>query len=190
MTHTGSHAPLKVTAVYVTSLNGNFTKDGQTDVQDWASGEDHEHFSALIARHEVLVMGRNTYEAKRSQPEPGRLRVVLTDNPSHYAQNAVPKQLEFVSATATQLLQRLQARGYKNILLVGGSVNTQFLDAGLVDELWLTVEPKIFGRGKQLFAGAQTDPRMRLLSCKQLNKQGTILLHYLIERPTSVTLST
>ena len=74
-------------------------------------------------------------------------------------------------------------KGYKKLLLPGGTnTNTSFLIAGLVDEILLTVEPKIFGLGKQLFLEKSLEASLELLSFKKLNKQGTLLLHYQIKK--------
>jgi dihydrofolate reductase len=90
--------------------------------------------------------------------------------------------MEFMDASPQELLERLEARGYKRILLVGGQVNTQFWAADLVDQAFVTVEPLVFGQGRNLLDGADLDVRLQLQSVKQLNKRGTLLLHYLVDK--------
>jgi riboflavin biosynthesis pyrimidine reductase len=56
-----------------------------------------------------------------------------------------------------------------------------FLAAGLVDEIWLTVEPLLFGGGTPLLA-ARVDVRLELLASEKLNAAGTLLLRYRVVR--------
>jgi dihydrofolate reductase len=58
----------------------------------------------------------------------------------------------------------------------GASVYGQFLNAGLVTDVYLTVEPFLFGGGVPLAQGFDR-VALKLESVKQLNSQ-TILLHY------------
>ncbi|MCR4305461.1 MAG: dihydrofolate reductase family protein, partial [Candidatus Daviesbacteria bacterium] len=87
--------------------------------------------------------------------------------------------LEFSSKSPKQLVKELTGRGYKQILLASGpKLNTAFLKDKLVQELWLTLEPNIFGVGIGLVDSEKLDIKLRLLSSKRLNPQGTLLLKY------------
>ena len=59
------------------------------------------------------------------------------------------------------LRQAREAAGEKNVIVMGGAdVLRQCLDAGIVDELALTIAPILIGSGKRLFDGiASTDLR-------------------------------
>ena len=75
----------------------------------------------------------------------------------------------------------MSALGYKKILLVGGAtINGLFLKQNLVDELFLTIEPKIFGYGKNIVEGNLLNTSLQLISIKKINKFGTLLLKYKI----------
>jgi dihydrofolate reductase len=50
-----------------------------------------------------------------------------------------------------------------------------------VDEIWLTVEPLLFGGGTPLLA-ARVDVRLALLASERLNAAGTLLLRYRVVR--------
>jgi riboflavin biosynthesis pyrimidine reductase len=56
-----------------------------------------------------------------------------------------------------------------------------FFAAGLVDEIWLTVEPILFGGGTPLLV-ARVDVRLELLASEKLNAAGTLLLRYRVAR--------
>jgi dihydrofolate reductase len=73
----------------------------------------------------------------------------------------------------------LEARGYTEAVLTGGAqINALFLKSGLVDEVWLTVEPLIFGAGIDLFRGIEFDERATLIHVERLNEGGTVHLRY------------
>jgi riboflavin biosynthesis pyrimidine reductase len=61
------------------------------------------------------------------------------------------------------------------------------LRANLVDEILLTVEPKIFGPGVPLLAEFAGEARLELREVKRLNAQ-TILLRYVVPKNATVTL--
>ena len=60
---------------------------------------------------------------------------------------------EFVTAGAEAALARARAAaGGRNILVMGGAnLLGQYLDAGVIDELTVTIAPVLLGSGKRLF---------------------------------------
>ncbi|HCC84603.1 MAG TPA: hypothetical protein DEP87_02885 [Candidatus Pacebacteria bacterium] len=172
---------MNVKLMMVQSLDGCITAGKNSNIYDWTSQEDAEQFFAEIATAKVIVMGRQTYEANRTKIKlrPGTLRVVLTSQPDQFISEKVPEQLEFSAESPTQLVKRLAAAGCPEILLVGGSIcNTAFLAVGLVTEIWLTIEPVIFGSGLTLCQTLPSPMALELQSCDQLNSRGTLLLKY------------
>src|SRR3989344_7228835 len=169
---------MKVTMVAVSTLNGKTTKGEESHIYSWTSKEDARFFFGLKEKNNLIVMSSKTYEAakKLMKHKEGRLRIVLTRNPKKYVKDTIENMLEFSSKDPLELVKDLENRGYKNMLLVGG--NTIFLKSNLVDEIYLTLEPKIFGKGKSLLNDEDMDFSLQLLSIKKLNKQGTILLKY------------
>lgn len=84
-----------------------------------------------------------------------------------------------------KIWRELTAQGIEKIAVLGGGQLTAGLfEAGLVDELWLTVCPLVLGGdasptpvdGVGFLAGEA--PRLRLLSIKQ--EQGELFLHYAV----------
>jgi dihydrofolate reductase len=176
---------MRVTMATVMSVDGRITQGDKVRASFWRSVEDGEILKSLIARHQVLIMGRKTYETVRPKPATHRLMIVLTSDMEQFASHEVPGSLEFVSEQPRQLISRLTARGYDSVLLLGGSSNIPFVEAGVVDELYLTVEPSLFGEGLPLAQGLPAAIPLRLVNSKQLNRQGTLLLRYeVIKRET------
>jgi len=52
----------------------------------------------------------------------------------------------------------------------------------LVDELYLTIEPRIFGEGKNIVEGRLLNKFLRLIGIEKLNKTGTVVLKYKINK--------
>jgi dihydrofolate reductase len=128
-------------------------------------------------------MGSGTYNAVKSfiKLSPNKLRIVLTRTPSKYKKDFIDGSLEFSSETPTNLAARLSKK-YKRMLLVGGATTSaRFLKEELIDEIYLTIEPKVFGTGIPLFAEGSFEADFRLLSIERLNKKGTILLKYKVK---------
>lgn len=178
---------MKIILIDVSSLDGKLTKGHDENIYEWSSPEDFAHFQKTKEENNLLVMGSGTFdkvkdiEKARLQAEERRLRIVLTSKPEKYQQYVVPGQLEFSKEKPKQLIERLEKCGYKQLLLVsGGNVATSFFKEKLIDELWLTIEPKIFGKGEPLVQEEQFDITLQLIKHKLLNKQGTLLLKYKI----------
>jgi len=176
---------MKVILVAVTSINGKLTHGDDPNIYTWTSKEDSEIFFRLIEKHNLIVMGSKTYEAVRSiiKLKKDKLRIVLTRNPRKYKDDTVKGSLEFSSESPKDLVKRLETKGYKEMLLVGGTkVNTAFLKNGLVDELHLTIEPLIFGKGKNLVLDEEFYVSLELFEFKRLNKKGTLCLIYKVNK--------
>ncbi|HSX15359.1 MAG TPA: dihydrofolate reductase family protein [Candidatus Saccharimonadales bacterium] len=176
---------MKVTLIAVASLDGKTTRGASPGTAGWASAEDQVVFRAQIAAHDCVVMGSATYAAARQiiRPRADKPRIVLTRRPERFVQEKRPG-LAFSKETPEALIKRLEASGYTSLLLVGGAqTNARFVDAGLVDELLVTIEPVMFGAGLPLTVTLKRNVPLRLVSHKRLNSQGTLLLHYAIQKP-------
>lgn len=139
----------------VISANGKSTRGGESP-HAWASPEDQEFFRDLKQKFGVLIMGRKTYEAAGRPGGDGIRRIVLS------------RKAGFILPTDVD-----------EALLVGGSeINGAFFAQKLIDDIFLTIEPIFFGDGLPLVQGLSDEVQLELLSMKQLNPDGTLLLHY------------
>ena len=170
--------------VAVSSLNGKVTKGKDPNIYSWTSKEDSKLFFSLIEKNNLIVMGSRTYEAARKviKLKKNKLRIVLTRNPKKYSGETKKDMLEFTNDTPLKLIKKLENRGYNKMLLVGGgTINSLFLKSKLVNEIYLTIEPKIFGQGQELINEENLDSNLKLINIKKLNKQGTLLLKYKVK---------
>jgi dihydrofolate reductase len=167
----------------LSTVDGKITKWEDGDTYSWNSDEDKKHFDSFVKKATLIVMGSRTYEVAKPNPKKNVLRIVMTRFPQQYKESAVPGMLEFTNEGPLALVTRLEKNGFKELLLVGGGeINTFFFQANLVDELWLTIEPKIFGKGKMIVSQAPMDVTLKLEMITQLNEQGTLLLHYFVAK--------
>jgi dihydrofolate reductase len=174
---------MRVTLIAAQSLDGYITRHDQPG-SAFSSPADHTFFRASLRAFDCCAMGRSTYEASREGLRLGTRswrRVVLTHTPEKHAAAAVAGELEFTAATPKELVTSLRAEGRKACaLLGGGQINGRFFAAGLVDEVWLTLEPRLFGGGTALLTGP-TDIRLRLLTHEPL-EGGALVVKYAVER--------
>lgn len=168
----------------VQTINGKITEGENAKVYKWTSAEDKQHFEKLVEQHNLIVMGSNTYEAAKKviKPVPGKFRIVLTRNPDKYVAETIEGQLEFWTSTPEELVKQCEEKGFTEMLLAGGGqINTLFFNAGLVNQLYLTVEPKIFAEGKSIVDEKVNVIDLHLVNMEKLNEKGTILLHYSVD---------
>lgn len=175
---------MKVTLMAAISLDGFITKHDQPG-SAFTSPEDKRFFHEAVLDFDCLIFGAGNYRQSSrwiaQHLRQDQLKVVLTRNPGDYEQEQKAGELEFTGERPRSLVQALAARGYRNAcLLGGGQIYGLFLAEKTVDELWLTLEPLLFGQGTKL-AEAKTDFRGELISCENLSPS-TLLLKY---RPAS-----
>jgi dihydrofolate reductase len=170
---------MKIILVFVSSLDGRITRWNEPHVMSWTSKEDQEYFKKNWREHKLVVIGSGTYDAEPiSAPKENRL-VILTSHPENYKDKEVTGHLEFTNESPAELVKRLNGEGYSEMMLAGGPhVATSFLKEGLVDELWLTLEPKIFASGANFAVGDKLDINLHLFSTEKINEQGTLILKY------------
>ena len=134
----------------------------------WTSKADKKIFIEETKKAGVIIMGRTTYDTI-GRPLPNRLNVIMDLDPD--TSKNIEGSLEFTKTQPKGLLKELEERGFKNIILGGGStINGIFLEQGLINEIWLTIEPKVFGEGLSLFKGADVDLDLEFIEYRQLDK--------------------
>lgn len=144
---------------------------------NWTSKEDKQFFVSETKKGGAIVFGRNTFATFGDKPLPGRLNYIMTLDPKDKKMEK-PGLLEFVvDSSPENVLANLKKRGFKKVFVGGGSmINGLFLDHKLADELWITIEPKIFGSGLRIFSEIKRDINLRLKSMKKTNQ--IVLLKY------------
>lgn len=155
------------------TINGMIARsDGTTGWSD----EDWESFLAMTKKVGNTVIGKNTYDMLLK--ERVILNKCLTVVMTHDTSLQGNEHTIFTNNKPVQVVKLLKAKGFDTVLLAGGGkVNSSFLKENLIDEVYIDIEPKIFGRGIPLFAEGEYEKTLKLLSVKKLN-ESTIQLHY------------
>lgn len=173
---------MKITLLAVTSLDGFITAGTDANIYNWTSKEDAKIFSQKIEDAKLILMGAKTFGHARHfmKSKEGRIRVVFTRDVKKYQSEVIPGYIEFVSENPKDIIKRFEEKGITEALLVGGSeINSLFLKENLISEMYITIEPVMFGEGKKLFSEGM-NAKLELLSTEKLNENGTLLLKYKI----------
>ncbi|MEO6949140.1 MAG: dihydrofolate reductase family protein [Ginsengibacter sp.] len=172
---------MKVILVFVSTLDGKITEWGNSHVRKWTSKEDQEYYKQIWKNERLIVMGSNTYMAEKFSPSPHLLLLVMTKHISKYKEYEVPGQIEFIDTEPKDLVEQYQKKGFEKMMVVGGPhVATSFFEEQLIDELWLTIEPKIFGKGGNFVSEQKLDIDLTMIKCEKVNEKGTMIARYAV----------
>lgn len=164
-----------------TSLDGFIARrDGRID---WLArverpGEDYgyQRFHDSV---DTLVVGRKTYETALgfpSWPYGGKRCIVLTRGAPEARHNE-----EFHAGAPAILAGRLKADGCKRVYVDGGGVIQQFLSAGLITDMTLSIIPILLGDGVRLFESTTRELPLRLVGSRSF-ESGLVQLEYRPDR--------
>jgi dihydrofolate reductase len=169
---------MKIIMVMVQSADGKIARFS-SEKTTWSSHEDKKHFHEITKKHGAVIMGRTTFETLES-PLPGRFNLVLTGKPDK--SKNIPQLLEFYSGSPLEAIRHLESLGYTSAVLAGGSsTNARFLEENLVDEIVLTIEGLLFGKGLGMCDGLNSERKLEIISVRQLTDM-TIIIHYRVRK--------
>ena len=171
---------MEVIGIVAISLDGCITRHDREGVS-FTSAADKRYYRQVLRTFDCSILGSKTFEEAKADilqaRTADRLRVVWTRHPDRYAQYAQEGALEFVAGDLADIVRELRASGRRRCAILGGTrVYTRCVQEGLLQELWVTLEPLGFGSGKRLFEG-EVNFRFRLESVDHLSDD-TLLLKY------------
>jgi len=182
----------RLTSFIHVTLDGCYAD--QNGDMNWAhEGSGDAEWQAFVAANarsgEMLLFGRTTYQMMlRYWPTPQATK----DNPAVAERmNALPKvvfsrTLEAATWNNTKLVKhgladevrRLKAQPGAHMATLGsGSIVSQLVQAGLVDELQIVVNPIVIGRGARLFGDVESRLDLQLTHTRRFDN-GKVLLSY------------
>ncbi len=158
------------------TANGYIAKaDGNSE---FTSEEDLKGFYNQSKNAGNIIMGKNTYLSALKYgyfPFPDALNVVATHKET---ENKWGNNVLFTDQSPMEILSLLESKGFNTAFLAGGGqLNTAFIKEGLIDEIYLDVEPLLFGNGIKVFADSNFETELELIGVNQLNSD-TVQLHY------------
>ncbi len=138
---------MKIVLLMAVTADGMIARDAN-HFADWTGKADKQYFVKTTKKAGVMIMGSKTWDTI-GKVLPGRKSVVMTRDKSRKSQD---KNLVFTDLAPEQIIEALSAQGFQCAALIGGAtVNTLFMAQDLIDEIHLTVVPKLFGQGLTLF---------------------------------------
>ena len=164
------------------SLNGFIAKENGDTA--WVGSEDKERFKNMTMKARNAVMGRNTYEIMQAEgdfPLDGRLNVVMTRNLQPSTGNVM-----FTDKTPGEVIDFMKEQGFTETMVIGGGrIAKSFLEAGLIDELYITIEPVLFGKGVPLIGGefieqGELEVNLEFLDFMRIS-ENELQLHYRVK---------
>jgi len=158
------------------SANGYIAKtDGNSE---FTSEEDLKGFYSHSKEAGNIIMGKNTYlEASKYGyfPFPDSLNIVVAHEP---IENKWSDRVVITNKSPKEILSMLEGKDFQIAFLAGGGqLSTSFAREKLIDEIYLDVEPLIFGEGIKVFAPGDFEFDLKLLEVNKLNSD-TVQLHY------------
>ena len=137
------------------SLDGYI--EGPHGEYDWCMTDQDYGMTAFFQRIDSMFIGRKSYELMTSLGDaamPGFPK--LKEYVFSRTLNEVKPGTELVKENISAAVKQIKNEPGKDIWLFGGSsLFTSLFNAGLVDEIWLSVHPILLGGGKLLFSNIQ-----------------------------------
>lgn len=141
--------------------------------EDWLPSEGWNEFIEDVKKYGNFIMGRETYElVTKLYPDynfndvDALYRVIVTTRDTFLQ----PEGYTVVNSPE-EAVDFLRSKDIKTGLLIGGGkLNSSFYTRGLVDEVWVTVNPVILGQGRPFIAERDFEARLELIDIAKLSK--------------------
>lgn len=159
------------------TLDGKIGRN-EKHFSDWTSKEDKKFMRALLDTCDAIIVGNSTYKTA-IKPLSKRNCIVLTRTVKSILKKR--DNLVYVNPKGINLKKYIADSGHKSIAVLGGAQTYSYcLKNRMLDELYLTIEPVVFGPGIPLFAEKIGSKKVTVVSVKKLNRTGTVLIYALI----------
>ncbi len=156
-----------------TTVNGYIAK---TNNETPWSDEEWLSFSKIVKETGNIIIGRRTYEIMKANNEFSKIgnpfTVIVSKKDFAHDYNFT------IAKSPKEALKILEEKGFDKALIAGGGIlNSSFMKENLIEEIYLDLEPLIFGKGIRLFSNNDFEANLELIEAKNLSKN-TIQLHY------------
>ena len=180
----GAPRARKITLYIAASLDGFIARrDGSIDWLPTEAGPEDYGYQEFLAGIDTVVMGRKTYDLarRRDGPEPfaGRRGVVFSRRRAGQRDG----RTRFIGDDPADTVRELRMKRGRGIWLVGGGeIARECLEAGLVNEVVLTLVPVLLGDGLPLFLPRAGTTWLHLRGSRSF-PNGLVQLTYETRRP-------
>lgn len=172
---------MKVILYMAISANGMIAR--KNDKTDWSEAESN-FYIAKVKDCGNMIIGKRTYEIMQRDDNKDADTDVL-GNPqivvlSSKQETGNKSGVEFVKSPS-EAISFLEKKGFKTAMVAGGSqVDTAFIKADIVDEIYLDVESILFGEGIPLFSPSEFEIQLELMETTRISENG-VQLHYKVK---------
>ncbi|QIP13069.1 hypothetical protein G8759_10730 [Spirosoma aureum] len=171
---------MKITIFIAVSTNG-FISNAR-NVPDWLSEEYGQGLYAICQKFNAVIMGKTTYDILAPNYLPLQnegTTVVLTTHKQAKSDNST---VVFTQGSPSEIVQMLTDKGHTEAVIIGGAMAmSEFVNAGLVNDIYFVMEPVLFGNGLPLLKGVEMDFKLNLLEVTKLNNS-SLQLHYELQK--------
>lgn len=137
--------------------------------EDWLPADGWDDFLKEAKRFNNIVMGRETYDQVTARYKDYNFdnvevdhKVIVTKNPDFKA----PEGYVVVDSPEAAM-DYIKTKNLSELFLIGGGkLNSAFIKRGLVDEIHLTINPYIIGKGRSFVGSEAFDLPLKLINSK------------------------
>ena len=166
---------MKVTLHLAISADGFIAKlDGDSS---WVAPADEALFKERAREAGCLVVGKKTFDQYHGEiyPVADVLNIVMSRHPQ-------PEEAGILYVSSPQeAIAVAQERSAGLLIAGGGLVSGSFLEAGLIDEVFLSVHPLFLYDGIRPFGTVKADAKLQFIDSRELG-DGLIELHYGVQK--------
>ena len=151
------------------------SKDGfiadKNDETPWSDAS-WEAFQAFVLSCDIILLGRRTFEIMQRDDEfiAGPVYIVATRQEDFDAGD-----YKTVNITSAAMMPQADKVG----IIGGGDLNGQLANLGVIDEMYLDIEPIELHEGIRLFGTREPELKLEPLDSKELG-EGTVQRHYAV----------
>lgn len=136
----------KVILSVALSLDGMI--EGPDGEYDWCPMPDQKEMQTFLNKIDTVFYGRKSYEMAGGFMAKNKVNYIF----SNTLKKVNGKDSHLVKGDIISAVNEIRNQPGKDIWLFGGAMlTTAFLNAGLIDEMWLGIVPVVLGKGKPLF---------------------------------------
>ncbi len=169
---------MKVILYPAITLDG-FIADLNGECYSWISNEDEAVYNDTIVHAGCLLVGRKTYEQYPEDfPKDDAITYVYTNDTALKDSDKV----KFLHGSPAGVISQISQHGFSELIVGGGGkVNGSLAEAGLIDEIIISIYNVTIGEGIPLFGPHK--PKLELELLKTTNVLGGIVKnHYLVQK--------
>ncbi len=152
------------------SPNGLIARDDGSE--DWLPDEGWDDFVEEAKKFDNIVMGRETYEIVTRLYDDYNFDNVLVSHKLIVTTNKefkAPKGYTVVNSPSDAIKFLEDKKADSLFLIGGGKLNAEFLKQKLVNQIQLTINPYIIGKGRSFIYPTEFDLPLQLISVSELS---------------------